>query len=159
MTARHRFSISLLATWFGCGRSPWAPGTVGTLGAIPVVWLFQRWGDMPYMYATFAFTVFAIMVAHLYEMEIAKEHDLPEVVIDEVAGFLVTMVWLPMTWQWVALGFVVFRIFDALKPWPISWLDKHIQGGVGVVADDLAAGIVSSILLQYAYQNHLWGLL
>jgi phosphatidylglycerophosphatase A len=157
MTSRHLQSVKILATWFGCGLSPVMPGTVGTLGAIPLVYLFQRFGQMEYMYATFTFIVFSILVAQVYEVEIAKEHDQPELVIDEVAGFLVTMVWLPFTWQWVALGFVAFRFFDMLKPWPISWIDRRILGGLGAVADDLAAGVIASVILQYVYQHGYLG--
>ena len=157
MKPTHRRSLHLLATWFGCGLSPKAPGTVGTLGAIPLVYLAGRWGEMPYLYFSFAFAVFAIIVAHAYEVEIATSHDQSEVVIDEVAGFLVTMAWLPFDWKWVGLGFVVFRVFDAVKPFPISWMDRRIKGGVGVVADDLAAGIISSVILQYVFARQWLG--
>ncbi|NJL24486.1 MAG: hypothetical protein HC902_04505 [Calothrix sp. SM1_5_4] len=75
MSPRHLTSVRWLATWFGCGRAPKLPGTVGTLGAIPLVWLFARLGPMNYMYATFAFVVCAILVAQLYEDMIAHAHD------------------------------------------------------------------------------------
>ena len=130
------------------------PGTFGTLGAIPLVWWLQRWGEMPYLYAAFGFAVFSIFVAHAYEVEIAREHDTPELVIDEVAGFLVTMALVPFTWVWVLVGFLVFRAFDILKPFPISWLDRRVLGGVGAVADDLLAGIFSSLVLQYLVQHY-----
>jgi phosphatidylglycerophosphatase A len=155
MSPFHRRSLRVLATWFGCGLAPWLPGTAGTLGAIPLVWFFLRMGQMQYLYASFAFAVFAILVSQLYEIEVAGAHDTPELVIDEVAGFLVTMAWLPFDWRWVGLGFVLFRFFDMLKPFPISWVDRRIEGGVGAVADDLLAGIVSNIILQYLFQNHL----
>ena len=158
MTSPHRRSLELLATWFGLGRAPRAPGTVGTLGAIPLVWAMSQLEPMRYLYAAFAFAVFAIVVAHAYEIEIAKTHDSQEIVIDEVAGFLVTMAWIPFTWTWVILGFVVFRIFDAWKPFPISLMDRRIKGGVGTVADDLAAGIVANVILQYLLQHHVGGL-
>lgn len=145
-------AIRILATWFGCGLAPRGPGTVGTVGAIPLVVLFAYFGEKPYMIATFAFVVFSIFVAHLYEIEHPGDHDRSEVVIDEVAGFLITMTWLPMTPLWFALGFVAFRIFDVIKPWPISWVDAKILGGVGVVADDLVAGILSNIILQTVLQ-------
>ncbi len=141
-------TLKILATWFGLGRAPKAPGTVGTLGAIPLVYAFGLLGEMPYMMATFAFTVAAIGVAQLYEATIADEHDAPEFVMDEVAGFLVAMTWVPFTWTYVLAGFALFRVFDALKPWPISWVDRKVPGGVGAVADDLVAGIVTNIVLQ-----------
>ncbi|MCW8831483.1 MAG: phosphatidylglycerophosphatase A, partial [Gammaproteobacteria bacterium] len=75
-------------------------------------------------------------------------HDHPGIVIDEVAGFLITMFAVPSGWQWLLAGFVLFRFFDALKPWPISWMDKNISGGFGIMIDDVAAGLVSLALLQ-----------
>lgn len=129
------------------------PGTIGTLGAIPLFILFHRFGPMPYMFATFIFIVFSVLISQVYELEIVKAHDTPELVIDEVSGYLVTMVWLPLTWQWIALGFVAFRFFDILKPYPISYIDKNMKGGLGAVADDLLAGVAASLILQYVYQH------
>ena len=145
-------AITLLATWFGCGKLPRIPGTFGTLGAIPLVWLFSLFGPMPYMLATLVFSIAAIFVSHLYEVE-GGEHDASEIVIDEVAGFLVTMVWIPFAWKYVLVGFVLFRAFDMIKPFPISYVDRQIKGGVGVVGDDLIAGILSNIILQYIWQK------
>lgn len=147
--------LGWLSTWFGLGRAPKAPGTFGTLGAIPLVWYFQRWGELPYLGLTLAFTVLAVLVAHLYETIIASEHDAPEFVMDEVAGFLVAMTWLPFTWTWVLLAFVLFRLLDAIKPFPISWVDRRVPGGVGAVADDLVAGILTNVCLQAALQSGL----
>ena len=157
LSPRHLRSVTILARWFGCGLAPKAPGTAGTLGAIPLVFLLARLGPMNYLYATFAFVVFSIAVAQLYELEVATEHDQPELVIDEVAGFLVTMAWVPLTWQWVTLSFVLFRFFDMLKPFPISWIDRNVEGGVGAVADDLAAGVVCNVILQYLLQHQILG--
>ena len=153
MTPTHLRSVKILATWFGCGLAPKAPGTFGTLGAIPLVILFHWFGAMEYLYATFTFIVFSVLVSQVYELEVAKAHDTPELVIDEVSGFLVTMVWLPLTWQWLALGFIAFRIFDILKPFPISYLDRNVKGGLGAVVDDLLAGLVASLILQFVYQH------
>jgi phosphatidylglycerophosphatase A len=158
LSPMHRRSLQLCATWFGCGLSPWVPGTVGTVGAIPLVWLFMKFGVMGYLYATFTFVVFSVFVAQAYELEIAGAHDTPEVVIDEVAGLLVTMAWLPFHWHWVLLGFLLFRALDMLKPFPISWIDRKILGGVGAVSDDILAGVIANIVLQYLFQHHMWGL-
>jgi phosphatidylglycerophosphatase A len=143
--------VSVLATWFGCGKAPWAPGTFGTLGAIPLVWFFSLRGPLPYMLATLVFTIGAIFVAHFHEAA-TGEHDASEVVIDEVAGLLVTMTWVPFSWIYVALGFLLFRFFDILKPFPISYVDRKVGGGVGAVGDDLLAGILSNIILQALLQ-------
>lgn len=130
------------------------PGTFGTLGAIPLVWIFIRLGEMNYLFATLCFVVLSIWVAHLYESEIAGAHDTPEVVIDEVAGFLVAMAWIPFTLKWIGVAFFLFRLFDILKPFPISWVDRKVLGGVGAVADDLLAGIASSVILQFLVQHY-----
>ena len=140
--------LQVLATWFGCGLSPRAPGTVGTLGAVPLLWLMSSLNPIQYMIATFGFVVLSIWVAHLYELVVSEKHDCPEFVMDEVAGFLVAMVWVPFTWQNLVLGFALFRFFDVLKPFPISWIDRRVHGGVGTVGDDLAAGIGVNVILQ-----------
>ena len=155
MSPLHLRSLTLLARWFGCGLFPKTPGTIGTLGAIPLVWAFARLGPMNYLYATFAIVVFSIVVAHIYETEVATGPDAPELVIDEVAGFLVTMAWVPFTWPWVLMSFMLFRFFDMLKPFPISWIDRRVEGGLGAVADDLAAGVICNIILQYLLQHHV----
>ncbi len=147
-----RRGILLLATWFGCGKSPIAPGTVGTLGALPLVWALAQLPPLSYMFATIILVVVAIFVSQMHEA-ITGKHDLGEVVIDEVAGFAVTMTLVPFTWPYVALGFVIFRILDALKPFPISYVDRQVKGGIGIVGDDLVAGILSNIILQVVLQN------
>jgi phosphatidylglycerophosphatase A len=148
MNSRYALSLKALGTWFGLGLVPFAPGTFGTLGAIPLVWFFQRFGEMQYMFAVLLFTVFSIFVAQLYEDEVAEGHDPGEFVLDEVVGFLVTMTWMPFTWAYLLAGFVLFRLFDILKPFPISWVDRRVPGGFGAVADDLLAGILASIAMQ-----------
>jgi phosphatidylglycerophosphatase A len=141
-----------LAIWFGCGLSPKAPGTVGTLGAIPLFLLLVRLESLHYMAAVLAFSVASILVAHFYELG-GEEHDRPEFVMDEVAGFLVTMTWVPATVPGVIAGFAIFRLLDIVKPFPISWVDQKIPGGVGTVADDLVAGILGNVILQLLLQN------
>lgn len=154
MTPKVQQLVSVLATWFGLGKMPFAPGTFGTLGAIPLVWAFSLLGPVPYMIATFVFTVFAIFVAHFHEAA-TGDHDASEVVIDEVAGLLVTMVWVPFSWPYVIIGFLLFRFFDILKPYPISYIDKKVGGGIGCVGDDLLAGILGNIILQLILQQRL----
>lgn len=144
--------IENLATWFGCGRSPKAPGTVGTLGALPLAWGVSLFVPMAQLMFVFTFSIFAIAVAHFYELQ-KGEHDSSEVVIDEVAGFLVTMVWVPFTWPYVLAGFLVFRLFDIWKPFPISYVDRKIGGGVGAVGDDLVAGILGNVVMQIILQQ------
>ena len=143
------------ATLFGLGKKVKAPGTIGTLATIPFVMGLGTLGPVGYMSVTFALVLWAILASELYEQE-KGGHDHPEIIIDEVVGFLVTMTWLPMTWQALAAGFILFRILDIFKPFPIGYLDKKVQGGFGVVVDDVAAGIIASILLQIVYTQTPW---
>jgi phosphatidylglycerophosphatase A len=141
-----------LATFFGVGNIPFAPGTFGTLAAIPLCLVFMKMGAWFYMGFTIFLIPISIISADLYEKDLGEgHHDLPQVVIDEVVGFLITMTWLPITWKSFLAGFILFRILDILKPFPIGMMDKKIPGGLGVVADDVAAGIIANILLQIIY--------
>lgn len=144
--------ITLLATWFGCGYSPRAPGTVGTLGALPLAYGLSSCPPLPYIAIVLTFAVVAIGVAHLFEA--GGEHDPSEFVLDEVVGFLITMIWIPFHVTAVLAGFVLFRLFDVWKPFPISWIDQRVKGGVGTVADDLVAGIFANIGLQVLLHYH-----
>lgn len=147
--------IEVLATWFYLGHLRPAPGTWGTLGAIPLILLLRELGAMFYLGGVLLLVAVAIAVAQIYE-QTHGDHDRAEIVIDEVAGFAVAMTWLPSTWQaWVG-SFILFRLLDALKPPPIRWLDRRIPGGVGVVADDLAAGIVTNFCLQIVFVQTSW---
>jgi phosphatidylglycerophosphatase A len=128
----------LLAAWGPCGYAPVAPGTFGTLGAIPLYLAVSRFTPGGYLAFTLAFSALAV-----YAAERAGKYwrvaDASPIVIDEVAGYLLTMALVPFSWPAVAAGFVLFRIFDVLKPWPASALDR-VKNGFGVVLDDLAAG-------------------
>lgn len=150
MTFDLRPFLKKLAVFFGAGYSPKAPGTVGTLATIPLYWLLMQPGPLFYMSFVVFLLPLAILAAEVYEQEMQR-HDSSEIVIDEVLGFLITMTWLPLTWQAVTLGFFIFRFLDILKPFPIGYLDKKVQGGLGVIVDDVAAGIIANILLQILY--------
>ncbi len=147
--------IKKIVTFFGAGLVPKAPGTMGTIAAIPLAVLLLWIGPLWHMGFTLALTIVAIWACEMYERE-KGGHDHPEAVIDEVVGYLITMVWMPLTWQSLLIGFVLFRLFDILKPWPISWMDKNIKGGIGVVIDDVAAGVVASLLMQLIYHHTTW---
>ena len=97
----------------------------------------------------------AVWAAEVYEQD-KGSHDSPEIVIDEVLGFMITMTWLPQTWKAYVAGFILFRVLDIFKPFPIGYLDKKVRGGLGVVADDVAAGIIASLILQTIYANTFW---
>jgi phosphatidylglycerophosphatase A len=145
-----------LATFFGVGLFPKAPGTMGTIATIPLVLLLSHFGVFTYMIVTILLLPVGIVAAEFYEQD-KGGHDHKEIVIDEVLGFLITMLWLPMTWQAILIGFALFRVLDITKPLFIGYLDKKIQGGLGVMVDDVAAGIVASIIMQalYTYTNVL----
>jgi phosphatidylglycerophosphatase A len=141
-----------IATWFGCGLVPKAPGTMGSLGAIPLYLLVARQGRTGVAVAAVVVTAVGVWAASVVARELGKK-DPQIVVVDEVAGLLVTM--LPMrevSWLGVGLGFALFRFFDMLKPWPIRKLEA-LPGGWGIVLDDIAAGVFGAAVmagLRYA---------
>ena len=135
----------LLAAWGPCGYSPIAPGTVGTLGAIPLYLAFTRLPPAAYVAATAALTALAITAA-ARAGAYWRVVDASPIVIDEVVGYLVTMMLVPFSWQAVLAGFLAFRIFDVLKPWPASAFDR-VKSGFGVVMDDVAAGVWAWVAL------------
>jgi phosphatidylglycerophosphatase A len=145
----------VISTWFWVGKIRWAPGTWGTLATVPLVLLLSALGPVIYMVATFLFIFLGIYASDMYEKSLG-EHDCSEIVIDEVVGYLIAMTWLPMTWQSLVLGFVLFRFFDIFKPFPISWLDRKVNGGLGVMIDDIAAGVITNIILQTLYTKTNW---
>lgn len=147
--------VECLATGFYLGKIPWAPGTWGTLLGIPVVWVFWLGGPMFYMLGAVTLLFVSIGIAELHEV-LSGSHDSGEVVIDEVVGYVITMTWLPHTWLVYLAGFALFRFFDILKPFPIGTLDRKIQGGLGTVLDDVAAGLVSNVILQLIYTQTNW---
>lgn len=142
-----RIPIEFVATGGYLGRLPKAPGTWGTIAAIPLSVFLNSFGPTVYLAATLMLIGLAIIAAQSYET-LHGGHDSKEIVIDEIVGYLVAVVFLPVTWFWLLAGFALFRFFDILKPYPISYLDRNVKGGLGVVVDDLAAGLVSSLILQ-----------
>jgi phosphatidylglycerophosphatase A len=136
-----------LATWFGCGAVPKAPGTMGTLGAIPLYLLVARaWGTPGVAVVTLAVTAAGIWAGSVVAHELGRD-DPQVVVIDEVAGFFVTM--LPMrhvSWGALVAGFLLFRLLDMVKPWPVRRFEE-LPGGWGIVLDDVAAGLMGAAIM------------
>jgi phosphatidylglycerophosphatase A len=134
--------IHFLALGFGSGLLPKAPGTYGTLAAIPLYLLLA-----PVSMSIYLSIVIVMSIAGIYICgKAAKDagvHDHGAIVWDEIVGFLITMFLIPMTWQSIAVGFILFRIFDIFKPWPISFIDKNIHGGLGIMLDDVLAGLAA----------------
>lgn len=154
MNFLRRFLIHF-ATFFGVGRISKAPGTWGTLACVPLALVLNYFGPFLAMGVTILMLPVAVISAEFYEKE-KGGHDSKEIVIDEVLGFLITMTWLPITWQSYVFGFFLFRFLDILKPFPIGYIDKKVRGGLGVVADDVAAGILANIVLQVMYTQTGW---
>lgn len=138
-----------LAFGFGSGLLPKAPGTWGTLAAIPIYLLVALFPLPVYVLATMLLFVVGVWVCGKAGRELGV-HDHPAIVWDEVVGYLITMTAAPGTWQWMLAGFVLFRVFDILKPWPISWLDRNIGRGLGVMTDDVVAGLLAFTVIQLA---------
>jgi phosphatidylglycerophosphatase A len=143
------------ASLFGVGYISKAPGTWGTLVTLPFCYLLMHLGSIMYMVITLFLTIYAIWAADLYERQ-SDLHDAKQIVIDESVGILITFVMLPITWQTFVAGFVAFRLLDIVKPFPISYFDKKVPGGLGVVADDVVAGLLGNIALQFVYTQTSW---
>ncbi|CCQ09350.1 Phosphatidylglycerophosphatase A [Pseudoalteromonas luteoviolacea B = ATCC 29581] len=148
-----QFSYSLsrphqfLALGYGLGLAPKAPGTVGTLGALPFIFLTTSWPILAQVIVAVLFSVVGIWACGKTAKDLGV-HDHPAIVWDEVAGFFITMMFVPLSWQTLLTGFLLFRFFDIVKPGPIKILDKRLKGGWGIMADDILAGIFSLICLH-----------
>lgn len=141
-----RFVI-ISATWWGTGFSPVASGTVGTLAAIPLYLLLAGLSLPLYSLTLLALFFFACWAAGEAEL-IFNEKDSGKIVIDEVVGYLVTMIAVPCTWTAVILGFFLFRFFDITKIPPARFFDRQVKNGYGVVLDDVVAGAYACLTLH-----------
>lgn len=151
-----RNPIYLLAYGFGSGLIPRGPGTAGTLVGVIVYLLLTSLSVWLYGVITVLLFALGVFVSGHTARKLGVE-DPGAVNWDELVGYLVTMSAVPHhlntpeAWLWILLGFVLFRIFDIFKPWPIRWLDRNVKGGLGIMLDDVAAGVISAILLYIAY--------
>lgn len=135
-----------IATGFGAGLSPFAPGTIGSAVAL-LPWLWLR-GLPPAAYFVCVAAVFALGVAASRVLVARlRLHDPGCIVIDEFVGLWLALAFVPAGWTWVAAGFVLFRLFDVWKPWPVSWADREVHGGFGVMLDDALAGVLAGLVL------------
>ena len=140
-----------LATGFYIGKLPFAPGMFGSLIGLPLCFALAGISLAPAVLCTLLFISFAVYIADAAE-KLLKRSDPGCIVIDEIAGMIVTLIGLPFSPITVVIGFVIFRILDILKPFPIRNIDRRIPGGLGVVADDVAAGIIANLLLRIIIQ-------
>jgi len=138
--------VLFLAFGFGSGLSKYMPGTMGTLAAIPVYWVLVQTNAWAYSLITILVMLSGIVICEK-AAEKLKVHDFGGIVWDEIAGFLITMWLVPFSWQAVAGGFVLFRLFDIVKPWPIKWIDRKVKGGFGIMLDDVLAGVFAGLIL------------
>ena len=152
-----RHPIHLLSLGFGSGLSPYAPGTMGTLVAIPLYLLIATQPLAIYLGIILLGFMLGIYFCHVTSKALGV-HDHPGIVWDEVIGFWITMIAVPVVnWQWIAAGFLLFRFFDIVKPWPVKLADERLPGGFGIMFDDVLAGIYALICMQsihfYLSQN------
>jgi phosphatidylglycerophosphatase A len=143
-----RNPIHLLAFGLGSGCAPKAPGTFGTLAAIPFWWLFlQDVPLIPYLCVLIAGFAFGVYLCEQTSKDLGV-HDHGGIVWDEWIGLWITYIALPAGIEWIIIGFALFRFFDILKPWPIKWLDEKVHGGFGIMIDDVLAGIFAFVCVQ-----------
>ena len=137
----------LIAMGFGAGLSPVMPGTVGSLLGVAVFLGVRDLTWPAYLVLTACVTFVGILAAQR-SARLLGSKDPGCIVIDEVAGMLLTLFLLPAGWGWLLVGFVLFRLFDIFKPWPVSFADRHVPGGFGIMLDDLFAGIYALAAVQ-----------
>ncbi len=149
-----RNPIHFLAFGFGSGTAPYAPGTFGTLAAIPLYLLMVRFLEWPaYLVVVGSLFVFGVWLCSRTERDIGV-HDHSGIVWDEFVGYFVTMAFSPSGWPWVVAGFFLFRLFDVWKPFPVRQAERRFGGGFGNMVDDLLAGVYANLVLQLL----VWGL-
>ena len=148
MSKASKAVILFIAEGAYSGKSPFAPGTAGTLVGVLLYLGLKSIGLLPYIVLTCLVCIVGTWVAGQAEVLLAKR-DSPSIVIDEIAGFFIAMLMVPSGWGFIIAGFVLFRVFDIVKPWPLYGL-QDVRGGLGVMLDDIGAGIYTNVLLQLA---------
>lgn len=139
--------IHFLALGFGSGLAPKAPGTFGTLAALPLYFLMMNLSLPVFVAITLIITIVGFWICDIAAKDM-QVHDHGAIVWDEVAGMLITMIAAPVGLLPLVVGFALFRFFDIIKPWPIKLLDRHVKGGFGIMIDDVLAGVFAAICLQ-----------
>lgn len=143
-------AVMFMATGCFIGKIPFAPGTFGSLAGILLCFILSRLSEPSAVVCMILFILFSIWIANDAE-KILQKKDPGSIVIDEIAGMAVTLTGLPFSVFYVLAGFVIFRILDISKPFPIRYIEKRISGGAGIVLDDIAAGIVANIILRMIF--------
>ncbi len=138
----------LIATWFGCGRLPWMPGSWGALAALPLAWAITA------IAGTYGLAIAIVIVFALgcwaagWAASEAGAEDPGWIVVDEVAGQWLTLLVAPLSLVAYGAGFLLFRLFDIWKPWPVRWAERRFGGGFGIMVDDVLAAIYAMIVLE-----------
>lgn len=159
--------LHFLAFGFGAGLSPKAPGTMGSLVAVPLVWAMAQFSALIYAVVALFCVLAGPVICNAASRTLASidhrvhesgepasgepafgKHDHPAIVWDEIVGMMLTMLFIPFTWLTVTIGFLLFRFFDILKPLPIGYVDRHVHGGIGIMLDDVIAAIFANIILR-----------
>jgi len=143
-----RNPLHLLSLGFGSGLSPYAPGTTGTLVAIPLYLLLSQLNLLTYLLVILGGFIVGVYLCD-YTSKALGVHDHGGIVWDEFIGYWITMIAVPaITWQWILAGFLLFRFFDIVKPWPVKLADKRLPGGFGIMIDDVLAGLYALACIQ-----------
>lgn len=139
--------VHFLAFGFGAGLAPQAPGTFGTLVAVPIYLLIMHLPVLVYLGVLAVMTGVGIWLCGRTTKDLGV-HDHGGIVWDEMVGYLLTLTAVPPAWWNILLAFVLFRLFDIVKPWPVSWFDKRVSGGPGIMADDIVAALLALPILH-----------
>lgn len=142
-----RNPIHFLAFGLGSGAAPKAPGTFGTIAGLFIYWLLPAMTVPVYLVFLVLTFVFGVWICGRTAEDIGV-HDHGGIVWDEFVGLWLALLFVPPGWMWLVAGFLLFRFFDILKPWPIAWCDRHVEGGMGIMLDDVLAGIMALASLQ-----------
>jgi phosphatidylglycerophosphatase A len=140
-------AVLFFATGCFIGKIPFAPGTFGSLAGILFGFIWSKTSGMTAIYCVIILIIFSIWIANEAE-KILKSKDPGSIVIDEIAGMAITLIGLPFDVFYVSSGFIIFRILDITKPFPIRCIEKRISGGAGIVLDDVAAGMIANLILR-----------
>ncbi|HPA16035.1 MAG TPA: phosphatidylglycerophosphatase A [Desulfobacterales bacterium] len=140
-------AVVFLATGCFVGKIPFAPGTLGSIAGLPFCFFLSKMNLWPAILFIAAFFAFAVWVSNRAE-EILKSKDPGSIVIDEICGMMVTFAGLPFNAYIAVSGLIAFRVLDIVKPFPIRYLEKKLSGGTGIVLDDVAAGVISNLIMR-----------
>ena len=143
-----RNPVYFIAFGFGSGLSAVAPGTCGTLVAVPMVWILSSYSWPIYAILTCIAFIVGVVVSERVTRDLG-EHDYKGIVWDEIVGYALTMFMVPRGLFWLIAGFILFRLFDIWKPEPIGWVDRQVKGGLGIMLDDVLAAIPAWMILQF----------